>query len=201
MFDRSRYGVQEFGPGHQLCSCPLQHHKRPFTEEEDRIILEFIRSNGPRNWNLIAEELKHRTPKQCRERWHNHLNPDIRKGPFSPEEDEIVARNQAVLGNKWAEIARLLPGRTDTLVKNRWNASLRDRVVVDTFGRIAITSARRAGKDSPVTGAPPPEEPKMSLASWLVDFNRGRRPPMGDWIPPLIPRDGVAERARIQSFM
>jgi hypothetical protein len=201
MFDPSWYGVQELGPEYQPYPCPLEHHKKPFTEEEDRIILEFIRCNGPRNWNLIAEELKNRTPKQCRERWHNHLNPDIRKSPFSPEEDEIIARNQATLGNKWAEIARFLPGRTDTLVKNRWNASLKDRVVVDTCGRITIAPTRRAGKDSPASEVPSPEQPKVTLGSWLLDFNRGGSQLMSNWIPPLIPRDGVRERSRIQSFV
>jgi hypothetical protein len=189
------------GPGYQSCHCHFHHHRKPFTEEEDRIILEFIRSNGPRNWNLIADELKNRTPKQCRERWHNHLNPDIRKGAFSPEEDEIIARNQATLGNKWAEIARFLPGRTDTLVKNRWNSSLKDRVVVDTCGGITISLTRRSGKESQASAAQPPHEPKVSLGSWLVDFNRGCRQLMSDWIPPLIPRDTVRERARVQGFV
>jgi hypothetical protein len=203
MFDRSPHGVQELGPGHQSCQCPLRHHKnkKPFTEEEDRIIIEFIRSNGPRNWNAIAAEVKNRTPKQCRERWHNHLDPDVRKDPFSQEEDEIIATKQAALGSKWAAIARFLPGRTDTLVKNRWNSSLKKRIVIDTCGRITVAPIRRAAEDSTPSAVPPPEESKVSLGSWLVDFNRGGKLPMSDSIPPLIPRNGVRERARIHDFV
>jgi hypothetical protein len=95
--------------------------KQPFSAEEDRVIRDYIQVNGARNWNLIAAQLRTRTPKQCRERWHNHLDPAIDRGQWTEEEDRILADRQAQFGNRWAEIARYLPGRTDTLVKNRWN--------------------------------------------------------------------------------
>ncbi|EAX96994.1 Myb-like DNA-binding domain containing protein [Trichomonas vaginalis G3] len=101
--------------------------KHPFTPHEDQILIRFIMMNGPQNWSTLASLLYNRTPKQCRERWHNHLDPKINKGPWTYSEDCIIAEKQRELGNKWADIARFLPGRTDTLVKNRWNTSVKAR--------------------------------------------------------------------------
>lgn len=101
--------------------------KRPFTLHEDQLLIRYIMLNGPTNWSMLASMLTNRTPKQCRERWHNHLNPNINKGPWTYAEDLILAQKQHELGNKWADIARFLPGRTDTLVKNRWNTSVKAR--------------------------------------------------------------------------
>lgn len=102
--------------------------KRPFTFDEDRQLLQLIGIHGAHNWAEVATHLVNRTPKQCRERWVGHLNPSINKGPWTYDEDLAIAIKHKELGNKWAEIARHLPGRTDTLVKNRWNTSIKFRL-------------------------------------------------------------------------
>lgn len=87
--------------------------------------------HGTKKWAVIAKQLEEqygiygRSGKQIRERWNNHLNPEINKGPITLEEGIKIFKAHHEFGNKWAEITTQLPGRTDNTVKNYFYATVR----------------------------------------------------------------------------
>lgn len=98
--------------------------KGPWTKEEDDTIIRCVNA-GITKWSEIAENIAGRIGKQCRERWFNHLDPNIKKGAWSEQEDNILLTEQKKLGNRWCKIASYLPGRSENAVKNRWNSAMR----------------------------------------------------------------------------
>jgi hypothetical protein len=119
--------------------------KGSFLEDEDNRIIEFVKQHGEGDWRAIKGIIPNRTPKQCRERWINHLRPDVRKEPWTDAEDALIFQLSVDIGRKWSMIAGALPGRTDNSVKNRFNSSISKRMEVDETGKtvLAPPSARR----------------------------------------------------------
>ena len=129
--------------------------KGSWTREEDETIIEFVKQYGTKNWTKLSTFLPGRIGKQCRERWRNHLDPEVNRNPWTDEEDNILIEMHDKIGNQWVKIAEYLPGRSDNSIKNRWNSTLKKRLECLRTG----TPRKRRGRPSThsQTNPPPPK--------------------------------------------
>jgi Myb-like DNA-binding domain len=98
----------------------VNHRRDPWSQHEDSWLMSLVHRNGPHNWVRISQEIQTRSPKQCRERYHQALKPTLNHEPITPEEGEQIERLVQEMGKRWAEIARRLKERSDNQVKDWW---------------------------------------------------------------------------------
>lgn len=101
--------------------APSVKSLRSWTQDQDEKLIAAVKSHGAQKWSVLCSEVDGRTGKQCRERWHNHLNPDINSDPWTESEDDMIMYMYKRIGSKWSTIAKKMNGRTDNAIKNRFN--------------------------------------------------------------------------------
>ncbi|MBA0799289.1 hypothetical protein Gohar_009815 [Gossypium harknessii] len=111
--------------------CEKAHtNKGAWTKEEDDRLIAYIRAHGEGCWRSLPKAAGLlRCGKSCRLRWINYLRPDLKRGNFTEDEDELIIKLHSLLGNKWSLIAARLPGRTDNEIKNYWNTHIRRKLL------------------------------------------------------------------------
>ncbi|KAI3953848.1 hypothetical protein MKW98_017672 [Papaver atlanticum] len=115
--------------GRSPCCEKLGLKKGPWTPEEDQKLLAYIEEYGHGSWRALPPKAGlQRCGKSCRLRWTNYLRPDIKRGKFTPQEEQSIIQLHALLGNRWSAIATHLPKRTDNEIKNYWNTHLKKRL-------------------------------------------------------------------------
>ncbi|KAF6251055.1 Homeodomain-like protein [Scenedesmus sp. NREL 46B-D3] len=104
-----------------------ERKRRPWTKEEDEVLRRRIKTYGLNNWSVVADGLPGRSGKSCSERWRIYLTPGVKRPtlePFNEWETAVIYLGQQVHGNQWCSIAKALPGRTNTAIKNYWKTAL-----------------------------------------------------------------------------
>ncbi|KAJ1283509.1 hypothetical protein BS78_03G133300 [Paspalum vaginatum] len=143
--------------GRAPCCEKVGLKKGRWTKEEDEALAKYIKEHGEGSWRSLPKNAGLlRCGKSCRLRWINYLRADLKRGNISEEEEEMIIKLHATLGNRWSLIAGHLPGRTDNEIKNYWNSHLSrratdlgDGVVVDIdLSKLPGGGKRRGGRTS-----------------------------------------------------
>ncbi|KAL5580434.1 hypothetical protein UlMin_012876 [Ulmus minor] len=115
--------------GRHSCCYKQKLRKGLWSPEEDEKLLNYITKHGHGCWSSVPKLAGlQRCGKSCRLRWINYLRPDLKRGPFSQQEENLIVELHAVLGNRWSQIAAQLPGRTDNEIKNLWNSCIKKKL-------------------------------------------------------------------------
>lgn len=153
------------GKGRAPCCDKSQVKRGPWSPAEDLKLIAFIQKYGHENWRALPKQAGLlRCGKSCRLRWINYLRPDVKRGNFTPEEEETIIRLHKALGNKWSKIASGLPGRTDNEIKNVWNTHLKKRL------------ATKKGSESSTDESKPESSITSSSSSSSESFFSNERP-------------------------
>ncbi|WCJ26823.1 myb domain protein 61 [Euphorbia peplus] len=115
--------------GRHSCCYKQKLRKGLWSPEEDEKLLNYITKHGHGCWSSVPKLAGlQRCGKSCRLRWINYLRPDLKRGAFSQQEENLIIELHSVLGNRWSQIAAQLPGRTDNEIKNLWNSCIKKKL-------------------------------------------------------------------------
>ncbi|KAI6691256.1 hypothetical protein NL676_028084 [Syzygium grande] len=162
--------------GRSPCCEKAHTNKGAWTKEEDQRLVDYIRLHGEGCWRSLPKAAGLlRCGKSCRLRWINYLRPDLKRGNFTDEEDELIIKLHSLLGNKWSLIAGRLPGRTDNEIKNYWNTHIKRKLIGRGIDPQTHRPLSSASPGVPPAATSPPSLPvtEISLISSSLDRKHG----------------------------
>lgn len=156
--------------------CEKEHtNKGAWTKEEDERLINYIKVHGEGCWRSLPKAAGLlRCGKSCRLRWINYLRPDLKRGNFTEDEDELIINLHSLLGNKWSLIAARLPGRTDNEIKNYWNTHIKRKL----YGRGVDPQTHRPLNSAATTKTSPPPSNKRNFPSFQFDMQNSMVAPL-----------------------
>ncbi|KAK4257032.1 hypothetical protein QN277_006677 [Acacia crassicarpa] len=178
--------------GRHSCCVKQKLRKGLWSPEEDEKLFNHITRFGVGCWSSVPKLAGlQRCGKSCRLRWINYLRPDLKRGMFSQQEEDIILSLHEVLGNRWAQIAAQLPGRTDNEIKNFWNSCLKKKLMkqgIDPATHKPFTQQPHQIKQELINNTfsetPPPEpESILSLQNMHLHFSNSLASSQG---PPFL---------------
>ncbi|EOY21235.1 hypothetical protein QUC31_007242 [Theobroma cacao] len=132
-------------PMRKPCCEKKETNKGAWSKLEDQKLIDYIQKHGEGCWRYLPQAAGLlRCGKSCRLRWVNYLRPDLKRGNFGEDEEELIIKLHALLGNRWSLIAGRLPGRTDNEVKNYWNTHIKRKLLqkgIDPNNRKLVLSS------------------------------------------------------------
>ncbi|XP_009764613.1 MYB-like transcription factor 4 [Nicotiana tabacum] len=159
--------------GRSPCCEKAHTNKGAWTKEEDERLIAYIKAHGEGCWRSLPKAAGLlRCGKSCRLRWINYLRPDLKRGNFTEEEDELIIKLHSLLGNKWSLIAGRLPGRTDNEIKNYWNTHIRRKLLsrgIDPTTHRLMNEPTGTQKMTTICFAADDQEQKIKIKSELVE--------------------------------
>ncbi|CAL4896686.1 unnamed protein product [Urochloa decumbens] len=153
--------------GRSPCCEKAHTNKGAWTKEEDQRLVAYIKAHGEGCWRSLPKAAGLlRCGKSCRLRWINYLRPDLKRGNFTEEEDDVIIKLHQILGNKWSLIAGRLPGRTDNEIKNYWNTHIKRKLLargIDPQTHHPLISG--AAANAPSSKRPQDQEEQLAAAA------------------------------------
>jgi len=147
--------------------------KGNWTADEDQLLLAWVNEHGATKWTECSKMIRGRCGKQCRERWVNILNPEVKKGNWSDHEQEIIFENLATYMTSWSSMSKILPGRTENSIKNYFYSSVRrlkSNPIVQLLNEVCFSKVDHSAQirlDNPLVNE---ELSKLNLLSKNICF-------------------------------